>query len=78
MIGRMSWSSVKRLKRSSRQNGLSTAICSCTATGRPSTSTLRMPNSGFSYSLASRCIRSKPADRRCAIGECANGDIGWL
>jgi hypothetical protein len=29
--------SVKRLKRSSRQNGLSTATCSCTATSTPPT-----------------------------------------
>ena len=41
-------SSVKRLKRSSRQNGFSIATCSCTATSAPSTSIERMSNSGFS------------------------------
>jgi hypothetical protein len=37
-----------------------------------------MLNSGFSYSLDSRCIRSRPADTRCAIGVWVNGDRGWL
>jgi len=41
-------SSVKRLKRSSRQKGFSTATRSCTATWTPSTSIERMSNSGFS------------------------------
>ena len=71
-------SSLKRLKRRRRQNGFSIATCSCTATSMPSTAMLVMWNSGFSYSLASRCIRSKPADRRCAIGACVKGDSGWL
>ena len=47
-------------------------------TSTPSTSTPRMSNSGFSYSLASRCIRSRPAETRCAIGVCVKGDSGWL
>jgi hypothetical protein len=63
--------SVKRLKRSRRQNGFFIATCSCTATSTPSTVACVMPNGGFSYSLASRCIRSKPADTRSAIGVCA-------
>ena len=71
-------SSVKRLKRSSLQKGFSIATCSCTATATPSTIALRMSNCGFSYSLASRCIRSKPAETRCAIGVCVKGDSGWL
>ena len=71
-------SSVKRLNRSRRQNGLLMATCSCTATSMPlPTLTVRMSNWGFSYSLARRCSRSNPADTRCAIGECANGDSGW-
>ena len=74
-IGR---SSVKRLKRSSRQKGLSIATCSWTATSTPPTLTELMLNCGFSYSFASRCIRSSPADTRCAPGVCANGDSGWL
>ena len=44
----MAASSVKRLKRSSRQKGFSIATRSCTATGTPSTSTLSMLNPGFS------------------------------
>ncbi len=70
--------SVKRLKRSRRQNGFSSATCSCTATSTPSTVVLWMSKRGFSYSLASRCIRSKLAARRCAIGTWVNGDSGWL
>ena len=71
-------SSVKRLKRTSRHSGLWIATRSCTATSTPSTSAEVMPKAGFSYSLASRCIRSKPADTRCDIGNCAKGDSGWL
>jgi multidrug efflux pump subunit AcrB len=78
MVSRALGSSVKRLKRSSRQKGLVIGTCSCTATSMPLTSTPRMPNSGFSYSLASRWARSKPADTRCAIGVWLNGDSGWL
>jgi len=33
---------------------------------------------GFSYSLASRWTRSKPAAKRCAIGTCVKGESGWL
>ncbi len=43
-----SWSSLKRLKRSSRQNGLSIVTCSCTATSTVPTRTVEMPNVGFS------------------------------
>jgi hypothetical protein len=71
-------SSVKRLKRSRRQKGFSSATCCCTATSMPPTLAEVIPNSGFSYSLESRCIRSRPADTRSAIGVCAKGDSGWL
>ena len=40
--------SEKRLKRSSRQNGLVIGTCSWIATSMPLTGTVRMPNSGFS------------------------------
>jgi hypothetical protein len=69
--------SVKRLKRSRRQKGLFSATCSCTATSTPSTVAEVMLKGGFSYSLASRCSRSKPADTRSASGMCAKGDSGW-
>ena len=65
-IGRLS---VKRLKRSSLQNGLVIATRCCTATSMPPTLTPWMLNSGFSYSFDSRCINSNPADTRGAIGE---------
>ena len=74
-IGR---SSVKRLKRSRRQKGFSIATCCCTATSALLTLTELMPNSGFSYSFESRCIRSSPAETRCAPGVCAKGESGWL
>ena len=44
----------------------------------PPTLTPWMPNSGFSYSLASRCIKSRPAAMRCAIGAWAKGDSGCV
>jgi hypothetical protein len=44
----LSASSAKRLKRSSRQNGLSITTRSITGYSRPSTSMRWMPNSGFS------------------------------
>ena len=69
--------SVKRLKRNSRQNGLLMATCSCTAIVTPPTVAAVMLKAGFSYSLASRCSRSKPADTRCASGVCEKGDSGW-
>jgi len=48
------------------------------ATSTPCTFTELISKGGFSYSLVSRCIRSKLAAMRWLPGACAKGDSGWL